>query len=148
MPALMCDWLYVGLLNMSQSVFCRPLHRKQISEPEHSPLQHNLFGLARKGHQWFPLKFLWIHFSFFQKWKRLATIAVNAKHIFASMLKLSKLILLAIWIPSFRALNNDWHRMETIIVKLVLPISEHCTQKAKIFTHLSVHEVYEKVSME
>ena len=31
---------------MSQSVFCRPLHRKQISEPKHSP-QHDLFGLAQ-----------------------------------------------------------------------------------------------------
>ena len=32
---------------MSKSVFCRPLHRKQISEPKQSPPQHNLFGLAQ-----------------------------------------------------------------------------------------------------
>ena len=32
---------------MSKSVFCRPLHRKQISEPKHSPPQHDLFGLAQ-----------------------------------------------------------------------------------------------------
>ena len=32
---------------MSKSVFCRPLHRKQISEPKHSPPQPDLFGLAQ-----------------------------------------------------------------------------------------------------